>query len=178
MADANRTIPHTLRQTWESATQHPDRLIALQASRGFWRQWAQWQSILVAESLKAGATWDDIGRALGTSRQAAWARFRTVIEETNDGGAMQTQEQVERLGKEFAENVKAIRERLRTIDAEGQKERKHLQDQVKLLREQIRALSKKMADERKAVENEVRQMMRSAQGEINTLRRRVLTTRS
>lgn len=91
---------------------------------------------------------------------------------------MQTQEQVERLGKEFAENVKAIRERLRTIDAEGEEERKHLQDQVKLLREQIRALSKKMADERKAVENEVRQMMRSAQGEINTLRRRVLTTRS
>ena len=178
MADTKRTIPDTLRQTWESATQHPDPLIALQATRGFWRQWAQWQSVLVAETLKAEATWDDIGHALGTSRQAAWARFRNVIEETNEGGAMQTQEQVERLSKELTENVKVIQERLRSIDTKGQEERKHLQDQVKLLREQIRVLSKQMADERKALQNEVRQMMRSAQAQINALRRGVLATRS
>ncbi len=171
MAGPNRTIPDTLRETWESATQHPDGLIALQASRGFWRQWAHWQSILVAESLKGGATWDDIGRALGTTRQAAWARFRTVIEETNDGGAMQSQEQVEKLAKEFAQNAKAIHQRLRTLDAKAQAERKHLQGQVKLLHGQIRVLGKKMADERKALQNEVRQMMRSAQAEMNTLRR-------
>ena len=176
MADTKRTIPDTLRQTWESATQHPDPLIALQATRDFWRQWAQWQSVLVAETLKAGATWDDIGQALGTSRQAAWARFRNVIEETNEGGAMQTQEQVERLSKELTENVKVIHKRLRSIDTKGQEERKHLQDQVKLLREQIRVLSKQMADDRKALHNEVRQMMRSAQVQLNALRRGALPT--
>jgi hypothetical protein len=176
MADTKRTIPDTLRQTWESATQHPDPLIALQASRGFWRQWAQWQSVLVAENLKAGATWDDIGQALGTSRQAAWARFRNVMEGTNEGGAMQTQEQVERLSKEFAENVKVIQDRLRSIDAKGQEEGKHFRDQVKLLHEQMRVLSKKMADDRKALQTEVRQMMRSAQVQINALRRGALAT--
>jgi len=176
MAETKRTIPDTLRQTWESATQHRDPLIALQATQGLWRQWAQWQSVLVAETLKAGATWDDIGHALGTSRQAAWARFRNVIEGTNEGGAMQKQEQVERLSKELAENVKLIQERLRGIDTKAQEERKHLQDQVKLLREQIRVLSKQMADDRKALHNEVRQMMRSAQVQINALRRGALPT--
>jgi uncharacterized protein YicC (UPF0701 family) len=150
--------------------------MALQASRGFWRQWAQWQSVLVAETLKAGATWDDIGHALGTSRQAAWARFRNLMEETSEGGAMQTQEQVERLSKEFAENVKVIQERLRSIDAKRQEEGKHLQEQVKLLRERIRVLSKQMADERKALRNEVRQMMKSAQAQINALRGGALPT--
>lgn len=91
---------------------------------------------------------------------------------------MQTQEQVERLSKELTENVKAIQERLRTIDTKGQGERKHLQDQVKLLREQIRVLSKQTADERKALQNEVRQMMRSAQVQINALRRGALATGS
>lgn len=171
MADTKPTIPDTLRQTWESATQHPDRLIALQASRGFWRQWAKWQSVLVAENLRAGATWDDIGHALGTSRQAAWARFRSAIEETNDGGAMEAQEQVERLSKDLTENVKVIQERLRSIETKGREEKKRLQDQLSLLREQIRVLSKQMADERKALQNEVRQMMRSAQVQINALRK-------
>jgi hypothetical protein len=178
MVDTRRVIPETLRHTWESATQHPDPLIALQASRGFWRRWAQWQSLLVAETLKAGATWDDVGQALGTSRQAAWARFRNVMEETSEGGAMQAQEEVERLSREFADNVKVIQERLRSIDAKGQEEGKHLQDQVKLLHEQMRVLSKKMAEERKALHNEVRQMIRSAQVQINTLRRGVLASRS
>jgi gas vesicle protein len=174
MADIKRAIPDTLRQTWESATQHPDPRMALQASRGFWRQWARWQSLLVAETLKAGATWDDIGQALGTTRQAAWARFRNVIEETSEGGAMQAQEQVGRLTKEFAESVKVIQERLRSVDAKGQEEVKRLHDQAKLLHEQTRALSKKMADDRKALRNEIRQMIRSAQRQINTLRRGVV----
>jgi uncharacterized protein involved in exopolysaccharide biosynthesis len=152
--------------------------MALQASRGFWRQWAQWQSLLVAETIKAGATWDDIGHALGTSRQAAWARFRNLMEETSEGGTMQAQEQVERLSKEFAENVKVIQERLRSIDAKAQEEGKHLQGQVKLLHEQMRALGKKMADERKALRDEVRQMMKSARAQINTLRRGSLASRS
>jgi hypothetical protein len=173
MADAKRTVPDALRQTWESATQHPDPLLALQATQGLWRQWAQWQCVLVAENLRAGGTWDDIGRALGTSRQAAWARFRNVIETTNEGGAMQTQQQLERLSKELTENVKVIQERLRSMDTKGQEEKKHLQDQVKLLHEQIRVLGKQMADERKALQNDVRQMMRSTQVQINTLRRGV-----
>jgi hypothetical protein len=178
MSEAQRTIPETLRQTWESATQHRDPLIALQATQGLWRQWAHWQSVLVAETLRAGATWDDVGHALGTSRQAAWARFRNVIAETKEGGAMQTQEQAERLSKELAENAKAIQGRLRSIDAKGQEERKRLQDQVGLLREQIRLLSKQMADESKVSHKEVRQMMRSAQAQINALRRGAVTTGS
>ena len=89
---------------------------------------------------------------------------------------MQKQEQLERLSKELAENVKLIQERVRGIDTKAQEERKHLQDQVKLLREQIRVLSKQMADDRKALHNEVRQMMRSAQVQINALRRGALPT--
>ena len=56
MTDTKRTIPDALRQTWESATLHPDPLIALQATQALWRQWAQWQSVLVAENLSAGRT--------------------------------------------------------------------------------------------------------------------------
>jgi hypothetical protein len=33
---------------------------------------------LVAQARSEGCSWEDIGRALGISRQAAWERFRKV----------------------------------------------------------------------------------------------------
>ena len=70
----------SLRERWEQATASADPLAALGASHGFEEQWERWQRGVVAEAVEAGATWEQIGMALGISRQAAWARFRNGTE--------------------------------------------------------------------------------------------------
>jgi hypothetical protein len=150
MAPAPRTIPETLQQTWEQATRHPDALVALAASRRFWEQWARWQSTLTGEALNAGATWDDVGQALATSRQAAWARFRKATDEQH-GGASMMQDQLAQVRRQLGEDVKALRQRARQRDDQWRVDRQHLRDQ-------LRALDKQRADDRLALQGEIREL--------------------
>lgn len=40
----------------------------------------KWQRKAVRTARKQGRTWDEIGAALGVSRQAAWERFSTLVD--------------------------------------------------------------------------------------------------
>lgn len=163
MSETHRTIPDPLWQTWRRATQDPDPLVALGASPAFWQQWAQWQSALVAEALAAGATWEEIGHALGTSRQAAWARFRTDVAEAG-GGERPMNEQIAQARAEARERFKDLQGRVRARDDAWRDDRARLQEQMRLvdqqraddraaLLEEMRALKEKMRawrDQRRA----------------------------
>ncbi|PYP42487.1 MAG: helix-turn-helix domain-containing protein [Gemmatimonadetes bacterium] len=52
-------------------------MAALRASKLLRRLLARWERILVSEALDAGTTWEELGRALGVTRQAVWSRFRS-----------------------------------------------------------------------------------------------------
>ncbi len=49
---------------------------ALKASRYLRAELAAWEGALADEARASGATWEDIGRALGISRQSAWQLYR------------------------------------------------------------------------------------------------------
>src|SRR5262245_30438708 len=104
---APRTLPATLVRTWDNSTTNPDPLVALAASQQLWKKWVDFQEALVSEALRADATWDDIGRTLGTSRQAAWARFKDAAAGTKREDEL----------KQEAERVKEVRERIRSLQA-------------------------------------------------------------
>src|SRR5688572_17540644 len=77
--ETERSVPAELAETWAKATADPDPLAALDASVALSRRINGWQGTLVAEAMRGGATWEQVGEALGISRQAAWARFRTTV---------------------------------------------------------------------------------------------------
>ena len=89
MVETHRAVPPVMLDAWERATQGPDPIAALGATKALWQHLAQWQSVLVTEAVNATATWDDIGLALGTTRQAAWARFRKGVERAEELGQCQ-----------------------------------------------------------------------------------------
>jgi hypothetical protein len=67
--------------TWEAATTDPDPLGALGASRALVGLLSTWESRLVGEAVATGATWEVVGGTVGVSRQAAWERFHTDVQE-------------------------------------------------------------------------------------------------
>ena len=104
-----RPVPPAMTEAWESATAAPDPLEALAATRTLSALLSEWQAHLAAEATAAGATWEVVGGAIGTSRQAAWERFHhdvrefrdLVVQEANDLGARHRQEV-----REFRQRVK------------------------------------------------------------------------
>jgi hypothetical protein len=142
----NRSTPKILREHWETATRATDPLEALGASNGFWEQWAQWQGTLVAEALKAGATWEQIGEAMGTSRQAAWARFRTMVE--GDAAAVPSREQLSQARQDLREQLRELHRRVKQRDESWRVER------ARAL-EQVRALDGRRSQERAALREEM-----------------------
>lgn len=65
--------------TWTTVVGEVDPLTALAAARELKDHLGRWEVQLAREALAAGETWDTIGAALGTSRQAAWERLRPGI---------------------------------------------------------------------------------------------------
>jgi hypothetical protein len=129
--DVNRTTPEALLEHWETATRATDPLEALGASSGFWEQWARWQGTLVAEALKAGATWEQIGKAMGTSRQAAWARFRTMVE--GDAAEAPSREQLSQARHELREQLRELHRRVRQREESWRSERAKALAQVRIV---------------------------------------------
>jgi len=97
MVETRRAVPAMMLDAWERATKGPDPIAALRATKALWQHLAQWQSVLVSEAVNATATWDEIGLALGTTRQAAWARFRKWVERAS-GGTRPMQEEISKAG--------------------------------------------------------------------------------
>ena len=147
-----RAIPDALRQTWERATQDPDPLTALDASNTLWQQWAQWQAALAAEALAVGATWEEIGHTLGTSRQAAWARFRAGVDGAEDG-ERPLPDQLAEARAHVLEHLKGLHARVKERDEAWKTDRVRLQEQVRIVDTQ-------RAEERAALLEEIDQAKR------------------
>jgi DNA anti-recombination protein RmuC len=154
--EARRMVPAGLQATWERATGDPDPLAALDASRTLAREVGRWQGALVAEAVRSGATWEQIGDTLGISRQAAWARFRRAIDD--EGGRPMENDRNE-LKRRIQAEARSLREAMRSLDEshrqaqteaankmremqrEARRERQELRDRMK---ENIRALQEEL----------------------------------
>jgi hypothetical protein len=126
-----RPTPEALRARWEQATAAPDPLAALGASHGFEEQWEQWQRGMVADAVEAGATWEQIGLALGISRQAAWARFRNGTEGV--GVEFRSMERLVQARLELKAKMRGLIELKKQRDAAWRKERSEALERVKAI---------------------------------------------
>ena len=72
-------VPPELKDAWERATSADDPLDALRGARDLKDELSRFEAKLAREALASGETWETIGAALGTSRQAAWERLRRAI---------------------------------------------------------------------------------------------------
>lgn len=73
---SKREIRTRLRRAWERVSKDADPVDALRAGRMLRPLLARWERVLVGEALEEGITWQELGRALGVTRQAAWSRYR------------------------------------------------------------------------------------------------------
>src|SRR5215471_9255588 len=87
---------------------------ALVASHELHRALATWQESLVNEAITGGASWEDIGAALGTSKQGAWARFRVALGDKGGSKAMQDHRSAKRRARQVWDAGQA---RLRQMEA-------------------------------------------------------------
>jgi ATP-dependent Clp protease ATP-binding subunit ClpA len=71
-------IPATIEQLAHDAVHIPDAETALRAVSALRQELDQIEPELVARALQAGATWSDVARALGVSKQAAHRKHREL----------------------------------------------------------------------------------------------------
>lgn len=100
-----------LREALDRADGAPTPLAALEHLAEVRRELGRWEAMLARAALGEGASWADIGTAVGTSRQAAWERLRPAIK------AMIEQDR--RSVRESAQKVKAQARRKRRETADG-----------------------------------------------------------
>lgn len=100
----NMSAPAELERAWRGAVDDSDALAALRAVRELRESLLGWESQLARTALANGETWESIGAALGTSRQAAWERLRR-------GMASQIEAERARLQAERAELANNRRKR-------------------------------------------------------------------
>ena len=72
-------VPAELKDAWERATSSSSPLDALRGARDLKDELSRFEARLARHALANGETWETIGAALGTSRQAAWERLRRAI---------------------------------------------------------------------------------------------------
>ena len=70
-----RRIPRRIEQAWKLLHEGAP-LEALKASRYLRAELAAWEGALADEARASGATWEEIGRELGVTRQTAWQLYR------------------------------------------------------------------------------------------------------
>ncbi|HKW69958.1 MAG TPA: hypothetical protein VJP81_05185 [Candidatus Dormibacteraeota bacterium] len=114
---------------WEGlAAEQP--LAALTASHALHRALAGWQVDLVKVAVANGSSWEEVGSALETTKQAAWSRFRHAVGE--QGGDALTDIEDRRQARRRAKEVWARgQERLREMDARWHEEQKRLLQRVR-----------------------------------------------
>lgn len=104
-----RSVPEVLTVTWRTATTDPDPLVALGAVRALDPLLASWEGQLAREAQAAGATWETIGETIGVTRQAAWARFRTEIDDYRH----QIEQEARDMRARHRQEVRDLRDRVR-----------------------------------------------------------------
>lgn len=156
------TAPAPVRNAWERATENPDPLAALTDTKELFGEIASWQTTLVEKALRTSATWEDIGAALGTTRQAAWARFRSVAEQV-EGRSIPNFQEVKAMSQRVKDELRGLQSKLKDFD---QKWRERQAD----LAEQARKLEREHRDERRQLQQEMHSIQASLRDEIHALR--------
>src|SRR3954447_26817747 len=72
-------VPPELKDAWDRTVGSDDPLDALRGARDLKDELQRFEARLARAALATGETWETIGTALGTSRQAAWERLRRAI---------------------------------------------------------------------------------------------------
>jgi DNA anti-recombination protein RmuC len=153
-------------EAWQRLPTDPP-LAALASSHQVHRALANWQNALVKEAVEDGASWEEIGIALGTSRQGAWARFRATVGE--QGGEEGMHEPV-RTKQRIRELLNARQARLTEIDTRWREEQQRL-------RQQIQESKNRLAEARGRNAQVRREARQSLRHEIEKLRAEMDTTR-
>jgi hypothetical protein len=157
------TVPSSLEETLKRTMSDQEPVVALASTKELFGELAEWQGQLVSEALRAGATWDDIGSALGTTRQAAWARFRPVAEQL-EGRSIPTPKEVKAVQQAIKDELRSLQDRLKSFDQKWRE--RHAE-----LRQQTRELERQRAEERSALQHEIREAQAKLREEIRALRR-------
>jgi hypothetical protein len=158
----DRATPDGLSRAWEEVTHDPNPVGALRATATMHRELIEWQSVLVAEAIDAGATWENVGAALGTTRQAAWARFRHVVEDDGRRTKVMNQ-QANELLKRVQDEMKSLHARTRELDGRWREERARLHREG-------RDAAHRMQQERNALRQELKETTRALREEVRRLK--------
>lgn len=148
-----RKLPADLVEAWQRLPSDPP-LAALASSHRVHRALADWQSDLVREAVASGANWEEIGTALGTSKQGAWARFRAAVGEQGGQETMHDRTQTKRRIREVLDAGQA---RLREMDAKWREEQQRLRQQVQESKARLAEARHRHAQERREARQKLRQ---------------------
>jgi hypothetical protein len=74
---------------WQTATSDPDPPAALAATRALKAHLVRWEGTLAGEAIQQGATWQQIRRAVGVTRQAAWEQLHQHLHQLGQRGRAQ-----------------------------------------------------------------------------------------
>jgi t-SNARE complex subunit (syntaxin) len=155
-------IPGSLRDLVDATDAESHPVDALRSSRALFKKVSEWQKRIVAEAIESGATWEEIGDALGTTRQAAWGRFRNVIEGTEDRSRLDAEE-VKSMNQQVKEQVRALRLRLDHFDEKWRERQGEL-------KKKIRELERERREERKELQQDIGSMQSSLREEMRAIR--------
>jgi hypothetical protein len=150
-----RKIPSELAEAWQQLPTDPP-LAALASSHQVHRTLANWQNALVKEAVEEGASWEEIGVALGTSKQGAWARFRAAVGEQGGQGTMHDPVQTKQRVREL---WNAGRARLSEMDTTWREEQQRLRRQVQESKDRLAEARRHHAQERREARQNLRREM-------------------
>ena len=161
-----RKVPAELAEAWQLLPTDPP-LDALAASHRIHRALADLQSDLVREAVASGANWEEIGTALGTSKQGAWARFRAAVGEQGGQVAMDDRAQSKQRVREFWD---AGQTRLRELDTNWRDEQQRLRQQVQESKNRLSEARRRHAQERREARQQLRRERDKLRQEIDAAR--------
>jgi hypothetical protein len=160
-------LPPSIDEALTRASADADPLAALGVTKVLFGEVAAWQSDLVRDAVHRGATWDDIGAALGTTRQAAWARFRSVAEEETDI-SIPTRQEVKAVTQRINDELRALQTRLKDFDEKWRARQTELSLQARELERARREERKQLQQELRSIHGDLRQELRRLREPVST----------
>jgi septal ring factor EnvC (AmiA/AmiB activator) len=161
-----RKIPSELAEAWQRLPTDPP-LAALASSHQVHRTLANWQNALVKEAVEDGASWEEIGVALGISKQGAWARLRAAVGEQGGQGTMHDPVQTRQRVRELWNAGQA---RLSEMDTTWREEQQRLRQQVHESKDRLAEARRHHAQERREARQNLRREMEKLRKEIDPAR--------
>jgi hypothetical protein len=161
MVSSKQELRDRLRRAWESVNSDDDPVAALRATKPFHDLIAAWEGVLAGEAIQTGATWQQLGNALGTTRQAAWARFRASVSRQAGQNGRSGEQGARGSG---AYRMRLLEERLKLLDTKTRRERQRLQQRIRQLESLIRTGTRRRTANHRAPERKRFRMAGSARG--------------